>query len=93
MEENNAPINTEKKTEETTNPTDLEAHAADDKIAAANAAADRLEAANRETMRLQQKQENLNVNRALGGQTQVSEPGQKEETPEEYAKKVMANDL
>ena len=95
MEENNAPASpaTTQETTPVPNSTDLGANAADDKIAKANAAADRMEAANRETARLQQKDEILKVNATLGGKANVAEPGANEETPQDYAKKVMANDL
>ena len=76
-----------------TEPTDLEAHQAEDMVAKANEAADRMEAANRETARLLQKQESMKVEKILGGKTDITEPKSKEESPEEYAKKVLANDI
>lgn len=81
------------KTEEVKSPTDLEAHEASDMIAKANEAAERLEAANREQARLLQKQEQLKVNSVLGGKSNVTEPKKEEESPQDYAKRVLKNEL
>lgn len=61
-------------------------------IADANAAAARLEAATIEHAKVVASMEALKVQETLGGKAVAGVP-QKEETPEEYAKKVMANDL
>ena len=60
-------------------------------ISAANAAAARIEEANTETARLNAEATALKVETTLGGQAEAG-TGNKEETPEEYAKKVMANE-
>ena len=62
-------------------------------IDVANAAAERMEKANIETAKLLQRQEELEQRRALGGRSEVAPQEHKEETPEDYAKKVMSNDL
>lgn len=61
-------------------------------IGRANAAAERLEAANAERRKLLQEQERLQVHNMLGGKAEAT-PVQKEETPEDYAKKVLAGKL
>ena len=58
----------------------------------ANEAAARLERANVEHAKLIQKQEALQVEKTLGGKAEAGQPP-KEETPEEYAKKVMAGEV
>ena len=64
----------------------------EDLISKANAAAARMEEANKRHEELLQRQEEVKVKETLGG---VAEAGtqQKEETPEEYTKRVMANDI
>ena len=79
--------------DESKEPTDLEANAAGDMVAKANEAADRQEAANRELARLLQKQETMNVEKVLGGKADITEPKKTEESAEDYAKKVLANDI
>ena len=64
----------------------------EDMISAANAAAARIEEANTETARLNAEAAALKVETTLGGEAEAG-TGNKEETPEEYAKKVMANDV
>ena len=81
------------KKDEQTEPTNLEANETDDKLAKANDVVDRQERANRELARLLEKQEAMKVDKILGGSADVTEPKSKEESPEEYAKKVMANDI
>ena len=61
-------------------------------IDAANEAAERLEKANKKNEELISKQEALAVEKTFGGEAEAGAPA-KEETPEEYAKKVMANDV
>ena len=65
-------------------PTDL--------IANANAAAARLEAANRQLEINLTRQEAMNIERTLGGKAEASQPPV-EESPKDYANKVMANDI
>ena len=65
---------------------------AEDMISAANAAAARIEEANTETARLNAEATTLKVETTLGGEAEAG-TGNKEETPEEYAKKVMANEI
>lgn len=59
----------------------------------ANAAAERLEKANEERGRLLGREEQLVAKRYLGGVTEAGQTKPVEETPEEYAKKVMANEI
>ena len=87
MEEENE--NTEVKNE----PTNLDAHAANDMVTKANEAAERLEAANREKARLLQKEESLRVEQTFGGSTNVSEPKKEEESDKDYAARVLRNDI
>lgn len=65
--------------------------AAEDLISKANAAAARQEEANKVHEALIAKQEAMLVEKTLGGKTEAG-TGNKEETPEEYAKKVMAGE-
>lgn len=58
----------------------------------ANEAAARLERANVEHAKIVARQEALAVEKTLGGTAEAGTPA-KEDTPEEYAKKVMANDV
>ena len=62
-----------------------------DMISEANAAAERLEKANKEKADLLKREEALESRRILGGQTTagVQQPQQKEETPQEYARRMM----
>lgn len=75
-------------TEETGQPTEAE-----DMISKANAAAARLEEANTETARLNTEAAALKVQTTLGGKTEAGTGEKKEDTPEEYMKKVMANEI
>lgn len=59
----------------------------------ANEAAERLEDANKETAINLRKQESLQVEEKLGGTAEAGTPQIIEESPEDYAKKVMANDI
>ena len=61
----------------------------------ATAAAERLEKANKEMKELLDKQEQLKAKEILAGNTNAgqTEEKKKEDSPEEYANKVMANDL
>ena len=77
----------------TVEPTeDVPSENSDDMIDRANAAAERLETANKERARLLNEERALKVERTLGGKTSAAVP-KKELTEEEYARKVMANDL
>ena len=63
-------------------------------IDVANLAAERMEKANEETAKLLARQEELEQRRALGGRAEAGQEAKpKEETNEDYAKKVMSNDL
>ena len=60
----------------------------------ANQAAERMEKANEETARLLARQEELEQRRALGGRAEAGKPSEPvEDSPKEYAEKVMSNDL
>jgi len=60
-------------------------------IDAANKAAERLEQANAEQKEILARQEMLMAKNALGGQSEAGKSEEKtEETPAEYAKKVMS---
>lgn len=61
-------------------------------IDAANVAADRMKEQNDRHEALLKRQESLMVEKTLGGKASVSIEKQ-EETPEDYAKKVLSNDL
>ena len=63
-----------------------------DMVDKANEAAARLEKATDNLNKTLEKQEALSVKAALGGET-VAGQEKKEESPEDYAKKVMANEL
>ena len=65
----------------------------EDMISKANTAAARLEEANKQHEKLLAKEEQLKVETTLGGTAVAGTGGNKEETPEEYAKRVMANDI
>jgi len=63
-------------------------------INSANEAAERLEKANAVKDELLQREEELASQRTLGGRAEGgTETKPKEETPQEYAARVMANDL
>ena len=59
----------------------------------ANMAAERLEKANEELGKLILRQEKLQVEKALGGHAEAGTPQKLDETPEEYAKRVMSGDV
>jgi len=61
----------------------------EDMIAMANKAAGRLEEANKKMETLIEQQTALSVEKTLGGKTEAGSSEPKEETPEEYAKRVM----
>ncbi len=65
----------------------------DDLITKANAAAMRMEEANKVMAANIARQEALLVEKTLSGKTTAGEPVKKESSDEDYAKKVMANDL
>lgn len=58
----------------------------------ANAAATRLENANKEHKDLLAREETLALNRTLGGKAEAGN-NETEESPEEYAKKIMAGEI
>ena len=66
-----------------------------DNIDRANDAAERLENANARKAELLEKEEKLLIERKLGGESEAgAQPVKpKEDTPEEYAEKVMANEV
>ncbi len=64
----------------------------EDLITRANAAAMRIEAANEEQKNLLDRQQAQAVETKLGGTAEAGTP-KKEETPGEYSKRVMANDV
>ncbi len=61
-------------------------------VTQAHGAADRIEKANIELAKLLAKQERMTVEKALGGKTEAGTE-KKEDSPEDYAKKVMANEI
>jgi hypothetical protein len=63
-----------------------------DLVGEANKAAERLEKANEEQKKLLDRQEKLAANARLGGKAAAGAPPQ-EETPKEYAEKVMRGDV
>ena len=66
----------------------------DDLITDAYSAAKRLEEANAKTEELIKRQENLHAKQLLSGHTEAGrEEKPKEETAQEYMKRVMSNDL
>ena len=64
-----------------------------DMIQKAHDAAERLEKANRHKEDLLAKQERILSEQRLGGQAEAGEPQKKDETPEEYAQRVMSGNL
>jgi hypothetical protein len=61
-------------------------------IAKANEAAARMEAANKRHEELLAREEALHVEKVLGGKADAGqEPIKTEETPEQYAKRIMQN--
>lgn len=63
-------------------------------IDAANKAAERLEKANEEQKEILARQEELMAKNALGGKAEAGETNEKkEETPAEYAKRVMSGEV
>lgn len=62
------------------------------KIDLANAAAERMEQANAKFEALLERQEQQAVEQTLAGKSDVVPEEKKEETPEEYAKRVMNNE-
>lgn len=65
---------------------------ASDILAKAQAAADRLEAANKQALEILNRQEALRVQDTLSGKADVQISKPKEETPEEYAAKILNGD-
>jgi hypothetical protein len=71
----------------------VDEHAAPDMIARANEAADRLKRENDRKEALLQKEEALKVEQTLGGKAEIKEPKGNQDSDEDYAKKVMANEI
>ncbi len=63
------------------------------KIDRANEAAERLERANKKHEALLDRQEEMQVEKTLGGKAEAGDTQKKEDDPEEYARKVMANEI
>ena len=82
----------EKKPDEEAPSKEPETHKSTPMIEAANEAAERLEKANLKNEELLAKQESLAVEKSLGGSAEAGAVA-KEETPEDYARKVMANEV
>ena len=78
-----------KPTEQPEPPDPVDRQGSEDMISKANTAAARLEAANLEMAKLIAQKESLMVEKTLGGQTTAGVEV-KEETPEEYAKKLLS---
>jgi len=96
MEEDKKIIDEKKKEEPTTPADDGEGiqQTTTPLIDIANAAAERMEKANEETARLLKIQEELLIRKELGGRAEAGqEVKKKEETPQEYSKRVMENRL
>lgn len=64
-----------------------------DLIKEANEAAARLEAANMRHNELLDRQEKLKIQETLGGTAEAGTPKPKEESPKEYAEKVLKGEL
>ena len=65
-----------------------------DNIDRANEAAVRLEKANEEKTKLLDREERMKVEERLGGKTEAGqEPEKKEESPEDYADRVMGGNV
>lgn len=79
--------------EETSEPTSDPSLMQKSVVEEAREIAERIERANRKTAELLNRQEALAVERTLAGKTQVQQEKPKEESPEEYAQRVMRNDL
>ena len=62
-------------------------------ISQANEVVDRYEKANKHMEDMMKLQEAREVEKTLGGETVIAKPEEKEETPEEYSKRVLKNDL
>lgn len=85
---------TEQPTEKEAAPAPVVPSKAQELIDKTNAAAERLEKANERHEAIFLKATEAKVEDMLGGKAGVgADVGQKEETPEEYAKKVMANEI
>ena len=65
-----------------------------DLLKEAQTAADRLEAANKEAREILTRNEELAARRLLGGETPaIPTPVKKEETPQEYAKRIISGKI
>ena len=82
-----------KKPEEDKQPEDTNNYEAMDNIAKANEAAERTERATRELKKENDRRESMIVEKTLGGKADAGKPMDKEETPQEYAKRAMNNDI
>lgn len=81
--------------EETNENTEQEQPQSSTLIENATSAAERLEEANQKQEELLNRQEELMARQQLGGKADAGQEAEKpkEETAEDYAKRVMANDL
>lgn len=70
-----------------------ENRAADDLISKANVAAARMEEANKKMEENIAKMEKMQVEKTFSGTADTHQQVQKEESPKEYAARVMANDV
>lgn len=82
----------EEKVEEQEEDEEKSSPKVNDAIERSNAAAARQEAANLQHEKLIQRQEALRVEQTLGGTADV-EPQKLDETPQQYAKRVLANEV
>ena len=62
-------------------------------IDTAKATAERIEAANKRTEELMNRLEELMAKQLLAGNSDAGQPAPKEETPEEYAKRILKNQV
>lgn len=85
--------NTEQETTPPVEESEQTTTTSNDLVAQANVAAKRMEDANAKMEANIKRQEALQVQNTLGGSADVSPPEKKEETPKEYADKVMSGDL
>ena len=82
----------EPKEEPKEDPKEAHSTKATDMIIEANKAAERLEAANKKHEELIEADAKLKLNKTFDGEASAGE-GKKEESDEDYAKKVMSGDL
>lgn len=91
---NNLPLYNMEETQEVKNQEQPEQPKANTLVDEANAAAERLEKANERKAELIRQEEELAAKKALGGQSEAGQPQKpKEETPKEYADRIMKNNV